>query len=360
MALVKSTFKNDDCIFLLKDLTDIIEEVTIEEKEALIAQGVNYSEMISKEYPLSEEINNIFLETLHMNAHELAQNVATISEATLNKYGKDVILVSLARAGSPIGALMRRYLQYAHNMTVPHYSISIIRGKGIDENAINTIFDKYPNGKLAFIDGWTGKGSITFELRKAIAKYNSEHGTDIDDGLIVIADPARKSAIYGTRKDICIPNACLNSTVSGLVSRTIHNTDLISDTDYHGAKLFEDLAQYDFTNDFLDIIEKEFNNTISEIRDMEAPDEGYVDEVITAIAREFGEDDITRIKLSIGESSRALLRRKPKVLLVKDINNPHLKFVLHLAKEKGVEIKEYDTYGYECIAVLAPKGKMKQ
>ena len=56
--LVKHSY-NGDCIFLLKDLTDKIKEITIEEKENLIRSGVSYSEMISKESIPSEDIKKI-------------------------------------------------------------------------------------------------------------------------------------------------------------------------------------------------------------------------------------------------------------------------------------------------------------
>ena len=62
--LVKHSYK-EDCIFLLKDLTDKIKEITIEEKEKLIRSGVNYSEIISKESIPSEDIKNIFLNILN-------------------------------------------------------------------------------------------------------------------------------------------------------------------------------------------------------------------------------------------------------------------------------------------------------
>lgn len=347
---VKSTFKDEDCIYLLKDLTNIIKEVTIEEKEALISQGVNYSEMISKEYPVSDEINEIFKKMLSENANKLAYYTGVIAEEIFRRGNKDAIIVSLARAGSPVGALIKRYIKYKYNVVIPHYSISIIRDKGIDENALNYIREHHPNGIMTFVDGWTGKGSITKELKKAISAYNEKYGTNISDDLAVLADPAKLSAIAGTKEDICIPNACLNSTVSGLVSRTIHNSELIGPNDFHGAKVFKDLADKDMTNYFLDEVEKHFSLEDKPI--VLSKDTKYVNTVIEKLAKEFPMADINKVKLSIGESSRALLRRKPYILLVKNFDNPNLSFVLHLAKEKGVEIKQYDTMDYECISLL--------
>lgn len=348
--MIKSTFRNDDCIYLLKDLTDVIKETSLEEKEKLIAQGVNYSEMISKEYPISDEINAIFKETLRQNVGKLAYYVGVIAEEIYRRGKEEAIVVSLARAGSPVGALVKRYIKKKYGIDVPHYSISIIRDKGIDENALDYIREKHPNSVMTFVDGWTGKGSITKELHKAIKLYNEKNGTNISDDLAVLADPARLSAIAGTKNDVCIPNACLNSTVSGLVSRTIHNKDLIGENDFHGAKIFGYLESQDMTNYFLDIVEENF--TFEDKKMEHTIDKDYVPQVIEKLAKEFPMADINKVKLSIGESSRALLRRKPYILLVKNLDNPDLSFVLHLAREKNVEVREYDTMNYECISLL--------
>ena len=50
---------------------------------------------------------------------------------------------------------------------------------------------------------------------------------DVYNLLAVLADPGVCAPILGTRDDFLIPSACLNSTVSGLVSRTVLRDDLI-------------------------------------------------------------------------------------------------------------------------------------
>ena len=334
----------------MKDLTDVIQEISVEEKERLIAQGVNYSEMISKESRMDDNINEIFHSLLEEKAAELAQYVGTICDELYRQKGERIILVSLARAGSPVGVLMKRYFQYRYGMCVPHYSISIIRGKGIEENALRYILKHHPDGDLTFIDGWTGKGSITHELRNSIVRFNEVHGTKIDDGLVVLADPAKKSMICGTKEDVCIPNACLNSTVSGLVSRTIHNQKYIGPDDFHGAKYFGDLEEQDFSNAFIETVCQSFS--IMNPKCVLFTDEGYVDQVLRQVEEDFGVSDPTKIKLSIGETSRAVIRRCPKMILVKNRERTDLKFILHMAKEKKIEVKEYDTRDYACIAIL--------
>ena len=61
---------------------------------------------------------------------------------------------------------------------------------------------------------------------------------------------------------------------------------------------------------------------------------------------------INKIKLSIGESSRALIRRKPKKILVKNPMNPNLAFIRHMASIKNIDVTVYDTMDYECITII--------
>ncbi len=347
---MKSTFNTEDCFYLLKDLTGIIKFTSFEEKERLIANGVNYSDMITEEELLSDDICKIFEDSLQKNASKLAYYVGVVAEQIYKRGETNCIIVSLARAGSPIGAIIKRYIEFKYKIKLPHYSISIIRDRGIDKNALNFIRSKHPNGIINFVDAWTGKGSITRELRKAIIEYNREYSTNISYDLAVLADPAHLSAISGTKKDVCIPNACLNSTVSGLVSRTILNKELISETDFHGAVRYDKLKEIDVTNHFLNTIEAHFR--IYPETKLKQQSKSCVNELLEKIRKDFPMADVNKVKLSIGESSRALIRRKPYKLLIKNIENSDLSFVLHLANIKNVEICIYDTMDYECVTLL--------
>lgn len=350
MLDMKSTFREDECVFLLKDLTGVMGYTSLIDKETMISKGVNYSEMITEEVPVSQSVINIFLDMLSAKATDLAKYVGVVAENIYRKSSNKTVIVSLARAGSPVGVLIKRYLRYRYGLDIPHYSISIIRGKGIDKNALDYIVSNHPCGEITFVDGWTGKGSISKELIKAVIDYNKERETDICPDLAVLADPARIAAFAGTRVDACIPNACLNSTVSGLVSRTIHNTKYIGPDDFHGAIRYDNLINEDVTNVFLDDITAKFTDCSR----MPMPERGQscVDRIKQQLANEFPLSDIHKVKLSIGESSRALIRRVPYIMLVKNLSNPDLRFVLHLAKEKAVQVLEYDTLDYQCITLL--------
>ena len=65
------------------------------------------------------------------------------------------------------------------------------------------------------------------ELAAALRAFESTDGiTGFDPEIAVLADPGSCVRTYGTRDDFLIPSACLNSTVSGLISRTVLRADL--------------------------------------------------------------------------------------------------------------------------------------
>ena len=351
--LVKHSY-NGDCIFLLKDLTDKIKEITIEEKENLIRSGVSYSEMISKESIPSEDIKNIFLNILNRDKKLIAYYVAKISEIIYRKKGNKLVIVSLARAGTPYGILIRKYLKLKYKVDIPHYSISIIRGKGIDANALKYILAENKKADIQFVDGWTGKGSITKELNKSIDIFNNKNKTNIDNSLAVISDPAKLCKVCGTREDFGIATCCLNSTVSGLISRTIHNEKYIGKDEFHGAKTLYYLKEQDCSQYFIDEINKEFNKINIDYKDLvlEIEDKEYSVKIVNKIRELYDVNNINNIKLSVGESARVLLRRDPRVVLVKNKADKNVEHIIKLAEEKGVKVIEYKDSDYNCISII--------
>src|SRR6478609_10004774 len=91
------------------------------------------------------------------------------------------------------------------------------------------------------------------------------YGISLDDDLAVLADPGQCSGTYGTREDYLIPSACLNSTVSGLVSRTVLNDRLLAPGQFHGAKFYKDLAHADVSGLFLEAISARFDDVAADV-----------------------------------------------------------------------------------------------
>ena len=178
---------------------------------------------------------------LALNRGLMARTVAAVAEQIYRQKGRRAVLVSLARAGTPIGILIRRWLRLRRGFDIPHYSISIIRGRGIDGNAMRYMLDRHAPADLQFVDGWTGKGAIQRQLNAAMADYPG-----VSPALAVLSDPAGVAGLRGTRDDFLIPSACLNATVSGLLSRTFLRDDIIGPGDFHGAAFYSELRKDSF------------------------------------------------------------------------------------------------------------------
>ena len=162
----------------------------------------------------------------------------------------DAVLVSLARAGTPVGILMRRWARYAHGLDLPHYAVSIVRGRGIDAVALRYLAAHHDPASRGVRRRLDRQGRHHPRARRRARRPHPASPAD----LAVLADPGRCVAAFGTRDDFLIPSACLNSTVSGLVSRTVLNADLIGPDDFHGAKFYRDLAGDDVSALFLDTV----------------------------------------------------------------------------------------------------------
>ena len=100
--------------WLLTDLSDVALEAPIEEREeAVQSGGAHYAESLPIEYQPTAEYQALFAAALDETAERIAHAVGVVTELVLDARGRDAVLVSLARAGTPIGILMRRWAQRA-------------------------------------------------------------------------------------------------------------------------------------------------------------------------------------------------------------------------------------------------------
>lgn len=345
---MNSSYKKNDVILLLKDISGLVTPLPTKEREKLIQAGTHYCEMLPLEYKPTEKYMEAYHFALKAYAKTTANAACQVSEKIYQHLqGEEIVLVSLARAGIPVGILLKRYLEKKYKKPVFHYSISIIRDRGIDENALQYILDRHQPASICFVDGWTGKGAIQRELKSALANY-----PELDPTLAVLSDPANITELCGTHEDILIPSSCLNSTVSGLISRTFLRADLIGPADFHGAAFYSELLEEDLSYEFIDAIEKHFNyNTV--VKNTTPSDYNGLEEVKN-IANHFQIENINFVKPGIGEATRVLIRRVPWKLLIRtgEKNNPKLTHLLQLAKEKSVPVEEYPLQNYIACGII--------
>lgn len=343
---LRSSYSEDDVVLLLKDITGLVKPQSTEEREKLIQSGKHYCEMLPIEYVPSQQYLEVYQAALRDYAKPVAAALGVLAEKIVRVRGKKVVLVSLARAGTPIGILLKRYLKWKYQFSVPHYSISIIRGKGIDHNAMKWLLRQYDASDLLFVDGWIGKGAIQHTLQKALVDYPG-----VNSELAVVADPANVTELCGTHEDLLIPSSCLNSTVSGLVSRTFLRDDVIGASDFHGAVYYEELKDSDLSYEFINSIESEFQEN-SMVQDSVPLGHG-IDEV-RKLAEKFKIKDVNLIKPGIGETTRVLLRRVPWKVLVSEASavDPCLDSIKQLAKEKEISIEYYPLQHYKACGII--------
>lgn len=349
------TFAAEDVVWLLSDLSSVLVERPAEEREVAIQAGrEHYSDSLAPEYRPTSEYLEIFGSILEAQAFATAVNLGVLAERILAERGRDVVLVSLARAGTVFGVLIRRWLRAFHDIDAPHYSLSIIRGRGIDEIAMDHLLRRYEPRHIVFVDGWTGKGAITAELHDTFRRRPVP-------GLVtepaVVADPGSTTSMFGTRDDLLVASACLNCTVSGLVSRTVLRPDLTGPGSFHGAKFYADRQAEDQTHRFLDSVESQF---VAARPLAEAAHQRITAERPTWVGRKHTEmiatryqvDDLHLVKPGLGEATRVLLRRAAWLLILRDPAAAHVQHLVQLARERGARIEVDPQSPFEAVGII--------
>lgn len=371
---MRSSYAEEDVCLLLKDITGLVTPLPAQEREKLIQGGAHYCEMLPVEYVPGKKYMEAYEKALESYAGAVARALEVLGDKIIARKGSDVVLVSLARAGTPIGILLKHYLQRKYGCLAAHYSLSIIRGRGIDRNAMAYLLERYRPEQLQFVDGWIGKGAILQELGLALQPYPG-----VSAELGVVADPAYATWLCGTHEDILIPSSCLNCTVSGLFSRTFLREDIIGEHDFHGAVYYGELKEQDLSYAFIHAIEEKFvfdgrngekfafggkngekfvfdrgNGEEREGKPKAGKGSNPGLEEVKRIAEEFGVEDIYLVKPGIGETTRVLLRRVPWKVLVdpRFTQDPSIAHIIRLAQDKGVPVEAYSMDCYKTCGII--------
>lgn len=340
------SYAPEDCLFLLKPLN--MQYHTVAHKEALIQSGaMHYSEMIHKEQAPSAVYVNLFEQMLTRYKKRLAEELINLA-AKIHHHRPEghIAILSLARAGTPIGVLLNRALKKIFNRHSTHYSISIVRDRGIDTNALQYVLaHNHQDQDIAFVDGWTAKGVITRELHQAVAKFNAEYNRQVSKELYVVSDIGGTADHCATTDDYTIPSALLNATISGLISRSVLN-DQITENDFHGCVRYDFLKPHDKSQWFVDQVfqamrvahEQGFTPQITTDNIIERRQ--HANNFLKSVQSQYHVSDINRVKPGIAEATRVLLRRVPDRLLLQRLGNADTLHLEQLAKEKNVPIIE--------------------
>lgn len=345
------------------------------DKEARIQQGVaHYSEMLSRETQPDERYLHIFEQAVTRFGKRMGQDISRLAAELSRRLPGPVTLLSLVRAGVPVGVLLHRALK-ATGCSSSHYGISIIRDRGIDTNALKQVLRHHDANSIVFVDGWTGKGAISDELESSM---HTHRHLGIKPRLVTLADPAGRAWLSASNEDWLIPSGILGSTVSGLVSRSVLRKNWQTSDDFHACAQLDYLARHDLSRRFVDTIHTHVLDSFAKndgrfsCNSLNGEQQLFPDAqqsniaqkasaVIAAIGEQFSIDNINRIKPGIAEATRALLRRVPERVIVSSKHEPDLAALAHLAQQVGVPIDERgDAIApYRAITIIAHRGNDK-
>lgn len=363
------SYRPEDVTFLLR--LSQLQAIDVAEKEYLIqSKAKHYSEMIGHEIAPSREHLQYFSYALDHGMQRLSDEVQALAQALRLRFSADqpIILVSLVRAGVPLGVLLKHQLSQTHRCF--HYAISIIRDRGIDHASLNAIIHRHGAQSIVFVDGWTGKGAICQELTDSV-----KHHPDLfDQGwsiprLVTLADLGGYAWLTASAEDWLIPFGMLGAVISGLTSRSIlqaepeiiHTERLQHERpeDWHQCILYPHLQPYDqsvlFVDKVLQYIQQnpapqqlaQWSNT------QRLQQQQHCKTALNWVAQTYAVDDLNRIKPGIAEATRAVLRRVPERILVQDLKHPDLQLILHFAQQHAVTVEISEQLGpYLAITLI--------
>jgi hypothetical protein len=338
------SYRPDDVTFLLEPTTlQPIEDVRT--KERLIQSGQrHYSEMLSPEPLPTGAYLQLFREAVAQGAGKMARALVHLARRICMQRSAPLVLVSLARAGTPVGIIMRRLLREVFNLDAPHYSISIIRGRGVDGCALDHIVSRHAPQSLVFIDGWSAKGSIALELRSSLAAYARAGGVQVPAELFVLSDLSGLAQNCATHDDMLLPHALLNAAVSGLISRSVLRSPA-QPGQFHGCVFDAEGSAADQSCWFVDQVFAQclhglprwLAEPLTECDPHTA--QQRMRALLEQLARQHGATDPHLVKPGIGEATRALLRRAPRLLLLRDPGAFAVRHLHHLAHGRAVPVE---------------------
>lgn len=358
-------------VTLLLDIVsaDSVNDISPTQKEALIQSGQrHYSDMLTLEKPPSATHEALYNQALAAGKQRMANDVTSLAFSLHQLFhacvsaSQPLILVSLVRAGLPIGVLLQKALSDAsasYALASQHYGVSIIRDRGLDPVALQYILQQHPHSPIVFVDGWTGKGAIYGELQRSLAQITDKqqqaqlfHQGEGVIPLVTLADPAGVAWLSASNDDWLMPASLLNSTVSGLISRTLYREP--SDG-LHQAVYYDKLQLWDRSGEFIQTID-----ALRQQTSLPTPLTGKLlptfatQSVIDDLATRFAINNRNRIKPTIAEATRAILRRDPECVLVNEMaDGQDTALLRHLCEEKNIQlIADASIAPYQAVTII--------
>ena len=376
--------------YLASDVTVLLDivaknavaDVPVSQKEALIQSGQrHYSDMLTLEQAPTAMHEQLYTQALEQGAERTATDIANLAYTLHHIFQKSrnehtvsnerpLVLVSLVRAGLPVGVLLQRALadvNSSYALPSVHYGISIIRDRGLDPVALQMILNAHPDSPIVFVDGWTGKGAIYQELANSLEKFSDpshanfanifHQGADVIP-LLTLADPAGVAWLAASIDDWLIPSGLLNSTVSGLISRSLYTEPALG---LHRSVFYDNLIEVDHSLAFIahiDAARRALAPPLQCLPTFQQP-RYQTAALIDKLAADYDISNRNRIKPTIAEATRAILRRDPERILLASADHPDTILLRHLCAQRNiiVSILGDKIHPYQAITLIKQRSE---
>jgi hypothetical protein len=350
-----STYSPQEVGWLLTDFSAGAAAPHLAATPAYLSDAVA-AELAPAPHTPSPEYMRLLAKATDRHAAQTAFAVGTLTDTVLSTQ-RAPIIVSIMRAGVPVGVLMHRWAA-RRGAELPHYAISIVQEAGIDSAALRWLAEHHDPAQIVFVDGWTGKGTVARTLQQSLRTATEKHGIRFPPTLGVLADPGNCTSLCGTREDFLIPSAGLDSTATGLISRSVYHPDLMGPGSFHAAAFHRDLADADTSHAFLEAVTAHFDEAAAALKHG-IPAQGKPDwsgrRAADAIARRHRLDHIDLVKPGVCETTRVLVQWKVNTLLIHPDAERDLEHVLLLATERHTPIDYADDMPFSCAALVPPR-----
>lgn len=366
-------------VTVLLDIVDknAVADVPVSQKEALIQSGQrHYSDMLTLEDAPTAMHEQLYQQALAQGTTRTATDIANLAYTLHHIFQQTVsterplILVSLVRAGLPVGVLLQRALADVNSSSaLPsiHYGISIIRDRGLDPVALQMILNAHPHSPIVFVDGWTGKGAIYQELAHSLEKFSDpshanfanifHQGADVIP-LLTLADPAGVAWLAASIDDWLIPSGLLNSTVSGLISRSLYTEPALG---LHRSVFYDNLIEVDHSLAFIahiDAARRALAPSLKCLPTFQQP-RYQTAALIDKLAADYAISNRNRIKPTIAEATRAILRRDPERILLASADHPDTILLRHLCAQRNIIVSVLGDkiHPYQAITLIKQRSE---
>lgn len=305
--------------------------LTVEAKENMLRDGVYYGDVLSEEERPDQAYLEVFDNLTSLLATRLATPIVQLAahfDATRPPH-RPIVLLSLARAGTPIGVVVTELLRQRFGREVHHYSVSVLHNYGLDPFAMNEVLSHHSAQDIVFLDGWVSQGRITRAVEESAGQWEGVSST-----LHCLSDPSGIQDAVATRQDILLPSAVLNANVSGLLSRTVHNPK-----GFHFSQTYDHFADVDRTQPFIEamLAACELTDVVPRSVRHSSAQRPLARAQVEAFCATHATDEHS-IKVGIGEVSRSLLRRQPSLVVVDPTAEAEAEHIFYLGQKRNIDV----------------------